>query len=235
MPETQADPRALQSPPNPKVQDVASIRLIPARSMPMRAFSLVGEHSQRCFVSHVGLLSADTDCVFDANANVYHMSPPFNSGEMAVHVAGWLETLTRDERDGMLTWIADVSTRISPSVVRQYIIHPPYEPLTCEEPGRTSGWRFSCVGLVLKCYREGANIALLDLESDKMPLVDLGTIEHGYPGVRTSLLAKLGLPGPGPWRVVLPGYVFHSLGRRDEEIRRFPYVPRRPEESQFPS
>jgi hypothetical protein len=39
-------------------------------------------------------------------------------------------------------------------------------------------------------------------------------------------LVSLGLRGPGPWPVMLCGYLFHAVKRDAAAIRRSPYTPR---------
>lgn len=82
-----------------------------------------------------------------------------------------------------------------------------------------------------------AGIDLIDTDCD-WPLVDIGTLFSAYeelgriernPGLleRFPFLGReeLGIAGDGPWPVLLPGYIFHSMARTSTEIRSTPYRP----------
>jgi hypothetical protein len=57
----------------------------------------------------------------------------------------------------------------------------------------------------------------------------LNTLDLAYPGIahQSRLREHLGIPGDGPWPVVLAGYVLHALNRTKEDVRRRPYSPSR--------
>jgi len=90
--------------------------------------------------------------------------------------------------------------------------------------------RFSCVGFVLEAYRDaGISVLLTDLAPP--PLVGLDALKTQYPEFAKILdrpreRKKLGIPGDGPWPVVLAGYVLNALARPEREIRTTPYLAR---------
>jgi hypothetical protein len=171
-----------------------------------------------------------------------HMAPPF--GESATQVAdivGCLDDLQPDEQAKMQTWLSDVTTRIAiipefPEPWNQgYIIDPPFKEVDAEESGRTL-WRFSCVGLILCCF-ENVSIHLLDWRSGKIPLPDEKAVRENYFRLPLAFVKRRYpslLDGPGPWRLVLPGYVFHSMSRDDASIRARPHLPSSAAEANFP-
>jgi hypothetical protein len=83
---------------------------------------------------------------------------------------------------------------------------------------------------VIEAYRE-ARIDVLRTEIDSLPLVSLDTLKTQYPGHarrldRAQLRTEFGIPGDGPWPVVLAGYVLNALDRPEAEIRSTPYRAR---------
>ena len=86
--------------------------------------------------------------------------------------------------------------------------------------------RFSCAGFVVEAYRE-AGVDVLRTDDDRLPAVSLDELKTQYPAFAESLASsrlrqKLGIPGDGPWRVVLAGYVLNALARSEDEIRSEP-------------
>jgi hypothetical protein len=110
--------------------------------------------------------------------------------------------------------------------VRQYVISPHVDDIRREDQTLVCR-RFSCAGLVIEAYRE-ARIDVLRTESDSLPLVSLDTLKMQYPAQaphldHAKLRKQLGVPGDGPWPVVLAGYVLNALDRPEREIRSTPY------------
>jgi hypothetical protein len=199
------------------------------------ALAVVGCLAADNFVTHVALLDARTDLHHGDSVSVWHMGPPFEKSTVEAQVLGWLEDITREEQAEMTTWLKDLATRISPGLEplrkwRHYTIHPPFESFIDKEAGRVAHWRFSCVGLVLKCYEAVVGVKLLAWDSLELPPVGQDILREAY-GLNTEeygerFRARLGIPGSGPWRIVLAGYVFHSLKRPAAEIRAIPFAPR---------
>ena len=88
--------------------------------------------------------------------------------------------------------------------------------------------RFSCVGFVIEAYR-AAGIDLLITDENDLPLISYQELRRVYPllgRLATNRRKQFGIVGDGPFRIVLPGYLFHSLTRTYGVIRRKPYKPR---------
>jgi hypothetical protein len=215
-------------------------------------FSVVGQYvnSPRSrFVQHVALLRFDEELDYGRpEIRVWHMGPPLvagaissaSSGEATCtsHLTGLVELNAR-EIEGIETWLADVDKEDRPlgraALLRQYTVHPPVFWVTAENGVRLYR-RFSCAGFVLDGYRSiGINL-IDDSGAHSLPSVDLQTIADAYGGnVRNEhLRERLGIPGNGPWRILLTGYLMHSLNRSDDEIRMFPHVPTSEAEKEFP-
>jgi len=85
--------------------------------------------------------------------------------------------------------------------------------------------RFSCAGFVLDAHRQvEINLLLVDEEAlQALPEVDEQMLVLAYPDANRRRLHRLGVPGNGPWRIILAGYVFHALDRTSQQIRDRPY------------
>ena len=217
---------------------------MPARVVPgqpeirIPRFAVIGTYDGEgsTFVRHVALLN-DEGCVsYGSEVRVFHMGPPLVAGARSqaqagqdptcqCHVVGWLN-LTADERDGIVDWLAEVDKEDRPSGLLgmwlSYTVAPPERWHPDENGGRLYR-RFSCGGFVLACYRDGAGIALIDMTSPTdWPEVSLDEIVRAYgPRVRAKgeLRKELGIPGEGPWPILLAGYVVQAFNRSDQEIR----------------
>jgi hypothetical protein len=110
---------------------------------------------------------------------------------------------------------------------KMYCVVPHATPLR-EVDGRYSRMRFSCAGFVFEAYRK-ARIVLVD--QDTLPEATLADIRSAYGRYMEILeragvaLDEIGLGGNGPWRVLFCGYLFHSLGRDVNAVRREPFAP----------
>ncbi len=219
-------------------------------------FSVVGTYAQPNrdrFVRHVALLRDDCELYFGSLATVRHTLPPIVAGEhssqvlpqaygqCAVHVVAYLEDLTADEAAGIETTLADIDVQtqlIGPApALSHYVVDPPVLWVIDNVTGTKRFRKFSCVGFVLECYQEGAGICLLNLDG-QFPPVDIETLAavYGNPVRNEKLRQRFGLTGPGEeWRIVVPGYVMHSLARTSSEVRQLPYAARSADEANFPA
>lgn len=205
---------------------------------PLGRFFVIGErYGLDGFVHHVALHADTTEITHGQAVDVVHMGPPLDtSGTMNAHVAGNVP-LTLGEVAEMEVWIAKIEDEYEHAHAgkfHQYVIHPTSEDFRDPITGVRRYRRFSCAGFVLDAHRH-VEIDLLDLDETVLPEVSEDTIVSAYPWVaRLSLerRARLGLRGDGPWRVVLAGYVLHSLNRSSDNIRAEPYQAR-PSDSHF--
>ncbi len=204
------------------------------------------------FVRHVALLVEKSTLLFGNNALVWQMRPPLVVGERSrreasedgdrceAHLAGFTD-LDLDDFAGIQTWLAEVDKERRPQGLRagieQYTVHPPVVMVTDRISGVVRYRKFSCVGLVLECYRNGAGINLIDWKSEELPEVTLDSIVSIY-GEELRSKEKVreswGIPGDGPWRVALAGYVLHALDRPVSEVREAHYIPKSSDEGGFP-
>jgi len=136
--------------------------------------------------------------------------------------------------------------RSGANLFQQYVVIPHVTWVRSPENGRRIRRRFSCAGFVIESYRR-AGIILIDTEAE-LPEVDEELLLIAYPDLARLEGAKdrvkagygfkdredLGLEGKGPWRVLLAGYVFHSLKRASvAHPRPSPYVPQSSSEGFF--
>jgi hypothetical protein len=212
------------------------------------------------FVRHVALLTSDSPIAAGTRAEVFHSGPPLVAGtESAERYPNARTTLpdlvadldlTTSEYEAIENWLAGVETenRIeseSALPFQQYTIIPHMNWHTAPETGRRIRRRFSCCGFVFEAYL-AADIILLDQLA--MPEAAEDLLNAAYPDLlrveeSQPLARKLGFAGrgdlgittDGPWRVMLPGYLFHATARSTKENRRpAPYVPADASESCYP-
>jgi hypothetical protein len=199
----------------------------------VRRFDVLGidADSSAGFVRHVGL-AADESLSFDSGSmpEMIHMGPPFGTAAptgpiTCVGTAG----LTADEILTMELFVERIGAEYEASGIRdarrQYCIAPHVRPYYDE--GTVVCSQFNCVGFVIEAYRF-ANIDLLATEPCALPLIQLDVLARQYPRVEGALRnlrfrEQMGIPGDGPWPVVLAGYVLNALARSEEEIRSEPY------------
>ena len=205
-------------------------------------FSVIGMYladSGTSFVQHVAILRDDAELRYAMQGvRVCHMGPPLVAGAQsagvaqpeectcAAHLIGDVE-LDAEEIEGVKTWLVEVDKEIRPTnKLRQYIVDPPMKWVEAENKTRLYR-RFSCAGFVLECYRS-VDIDLIRVaDAERLPEVDLETVARAYGDSvrRETLRSRLGIPGDGPWRIVLAGYIMHALNRTDHLIRQIPHVP----------
>ncbi len=106
------------------------------------------------------------------------------------------------------------------------MIAPHIDPVRAPD-GTVICHRFSCAGLVIESYRE-IDIPLLHTDAESLPAVPLETLVRQYPDLESLLKnprvrEAYGIPGDGPWPVVLAGYVMNAMNRTEEEIRSTPH------------
>jgi len=204
-------------------------------------YSIVGmyrdEPSSR-FVKHVALIRDEGPAVRGTEVPVWEMQPPLVAGPVSTcrarqdakcpaHVVGWL-SLTSDEREGITDWLSEVDKQDRPYTQsgrwEQYTVSlRPEDQWHADEKGVPLYRRFNCVSFVLAAYQDGAGISLIDTSKPEgLPEVDIETVVRAYgEPLRTHdrVRTEIGLPGHGPWRILLAGYVCHALDRPDASIR----------------
>lgn len=221
-----------------------------------RRLAVVGIYSStnRPFVVHAALLAKDQELKGECGLPFFHMGPPIAMGDaLDCHLIGQIE-LTNEEIEAIDDWVASISTQHSDTTIlpfQQYVVVPHMKWMYSEE-NRPLRQRFSCVGYVIEAYRS-AGIDLI--ETERLPEVDKETLKVAYPDfgqmeqiaqnprgsayLANNLgfqgLEDLGIPGDGPWRVALAGYLFHAADRyRNKRVRPAAFVATRIEEASFP-
>jgi hypothetical protein len=207
----------------------------------VRAYDAVGvdSDSSKWFIRHVGMSLEEV--VFakgrPLQLRMVDMGPPLGTPESAcpknVDVVG-VANLSSDDASIINTFICEQIEEYKSLKSRrkdQYVVCPHF----VKGDSGVSARRYSCAGFVFECYLD-LGIILVDL--DALPLVDDSTLETAYPVLPLILKdpvwrIHVGLIDDGPWPVLLPGYLFHSLSRGSDQIRQTAYQPQ-PGDECFP-
>jgi hypothetical protein len=230
---------------------------VPTKCLGLDAFAIIPrfavvarypEAGPSRLVKHIALARSETRAKRGAEIPVWEMGPPLVAGSIGlaksgpttcvVHIVGHID-LDAEDVEGIETWLVDVDKEARPygkySNLRHYVAHPAVDWRKAEN-GLPLYRIFSCVGFILECYRS-VNIQLIDTScSTSLPELDLATLEQAFDAGQLDerTRSSIGLKGPGPWRILLPGYVIHSLKRSSEEIRTQPHFPSSSLEQEYP-
>lgn len=195
----------------------------------VRRNDVVGQDSDTVgeFVRHAGLAAIDHPAVTDAVAiRLTDMGPPLARGgeEQLVHAHGYVP-LTADEIAQIDLFTNRVESEYQANRAgrrQQYVVFPHCRPVESDD-GTVIFHRYSCGGFVIEAYRF-VGIELIVTDAASLPAVGLETLRLAYPDQQRALDSprvreSLGLDGPGPWSIVLAGYLLNSLRRTEAEIR----------------
>lgn len=218
-------------------------------------FAIVGFYApltSQTWVVHAALCAADCNAVYGDDISCWHMAPPlrFPAGyrhfssdadaQCETHVIAYVDDLTPGEAAKIETWIGNLDT-VTPTFnegVRtgeQYTIHPHARMVRDVTTGTRRFRRFSCAGFVVDCYR-AARLPLLPLDTRQLPACSQAELISVYAFLSNPIAREdFGVGNAGPWALTLPGYLFHSLLRAPEEVRRCPYIPASVQEARFPT
>ena len=193
-------------------------------------FDVFGMDSQQSpmFVAHIGLaVSAYRQFKSGDSAALVHMQPPFASGRSFEPQVLGCAPLTVDEENRINIFVDGLLDEYEAGQVRrakQYVIAPHAKPFR-EADGTIVYWRYSCAGFVVEAYRS-VELTIIATAATELPPVSLKSICAAYPFAENyrKTWDDWGITGDGPWPVLLPGHVLHSLNRPAEEIRQVPYV-----------
>jgi len=204
------------------------------------------------------LLAKRTTLNGEKSVEVWHMGPPVVAGPYTASQSSnkdcWPDVvgdlcLDAPECEAIEHWLAGIekqhrSIRLKP--FQQYTILP-HADLPVSEERRRLPQRFSCTGFVMQAYSE-AGIELL-VEPNSLPEVDRECLENAYSGFLEwenrapriqerfgfTSLEDIGITGQGPWKIALPGYLFHATARAtDDKPRPRPHQPASSDEAYFP-
>jgi hypothetical protein len=186
------------------------------------------------FIGHVALAGERKSSFGESDElSLVHMMPPLERGtsHSPINCVGTVG-LTVDEMRQIDVFVDELESeyeaaRIRNDQRRQYVIAPHAHDVLADD-GTVIFRRFNCGGFVIESYRE-IGIDLLLTDPNNLPAVSLETLVRQYPDLATLLhnpavREKYGIPGDGPWSVVLAGYVMNALNRTAEEIRRQPHT-----------
>ncbi len=181
------------------------------------------------FVGHLSMSNMNyQDIMYGSVISVTHMAPPFRTlGEMRAHTMG-SASLSQEEVLKIEIFLFNVAKEYKSclqkkSATDQYIAHPHKTEVKDKIDGLLLFRRFSCAGLVVEAYRY-ARVDLVKTEDSDLPPVMLDTLRVVYPDIDKQDKKRMGLSDPGPWPILLPGYILHALERTREEIRAQPYA-----------
>lgn len=187
-------------------------------------FAVVGYYNyNRTAVLHAALLREDRAAirvgqkvpVFEMGLNMLVVGPLTTSQlestpTMEPEVIGYVN-LSSDERKQLSLRLSELDKDTAASG-SGFLLFPHAIP---------SRRQFSCIGFVYDCY-DSCNIQLVDIST--LPDVYADFMSNLFPSLaRERNRIAHGLTGNGPWKILLPGYVFHSLSRSDVDIRRHPF------------
>jgi hypothetical protein len=205
-------------------------------------FDVVGQDAAATpeFIGHIALArERATNYRVTEPLNVVHMRPPLeHAGQCHAHCIGSVG-LTADEEQQIAVFSDEIQSEYLAAQVNtrsQYVISPHVKEVRSDD-GTVVCYRFSCAGFVIEAYHE-AGIDVLTFADEDLPPVSLDALKTQYPrfaGLLDSdrMREELGIPGDGPWRVVLAGYVMNALDRPESAIRSLRYSPQ-PGDEFFP-
>jgi len=204
-------------------------------------YDAVGIDSEKgkWFIRHVGMSLEEVDFVKGKplQLRMVDMGPPLGLPESAspqnVDVVG-NANLSSDDASIINTFICEQIEEyksLKSGRKEQYVVLPHF----VKSDSRVSARRYSCAGFVFECYMD-LGITLVDV--DALPNVDESILSIVYPLLPRILKDRewrlhVGLAEDGPWQVLLPGYLFHSLSRGADQIRQATYQPK-PGDKCFP-
>lgn len=203
----------------------------------IRVYDTLGQDAKdvESFVGHIGLATGTVEVNEQqvVLAKMVEMCPPLivpkpdeatDSDWDRIDVVGSIE-LTAAESKQVAIFIEETAKELDSIPKRhQYNVHPHF----LDRQGPDTVRRYSCAGYVQQAY-EYADIDLVDITA--IPDVGLETILPAYSDSREELEHPrarrfVGLKGDGPWPVLLPGDIFHSMNRAPQDCRTAPYKPK---------
>ena len=211
----------------------------PTSPVDIAAFDVVGTDSdtQPGFVRHVALaVVAMGGCPAGGPVPASHMQPPLDvAGVVPLHTHGTVP-LANEEKERLHRFVKNLDLEFAGRRT-QYCVRPHAEPSRVAD-GTVRYTRFSCVGFVIVAYRE-VELDVIRTDDDSLPSVSLDTLLLAYPDLRRELTSvaarrRAGLPGDGPWLVLLPGHLLTALARDEVSIRSGPPYRAGPGDEYFP-
>lgn len=183
------------------------------------------------FIRHVGLAQEEGPLDgLGSTLAMTHMAPPLEIGVPSGPISSLgTASLTGDEILQIMAFVdnhADEYTKSNAvKTFDQYCVAPHVRERRTPD-GDLLCLQFNCGGFVIEAYRF-ADIDLLETDPASLPLTSLEILRGQYPQFAEllripRLRQRMGIPGDGPWPVVLAGYVINAMNRPDDEIRAQP-------------
>lgn len=199
------------------------VRFLPADVEVLDVVGYRGSPVDSATVTHAAISRSAASLDLGDDCEVWHARPPVMEDKCQIHVAARLVSLTANEAADLQDDTADIVLDMPPPARRglnHYQVKPAVSaPILDNKSRRQRHRKFSCAGFVIHVYRQ-IGIELIQHE-DELPEIDLQTIEAHYPFIKGSghIRRLCGIDGPGPWKVVLAGYVLRAFDRDDASIR----------------
>ncbi len=198
------------------------------------ACSIIGSYAQgdaapKEAVDHLGLLVGEMSVDLGENKQVVVHDMRFTLGKttMPCGLLGTISDLEAATIIKMEQWVLDMLG----SERKEYYVLPASTIMKSDTSDSSpTHVKFTCAGFVERCYRDVANRKLV-VDDACLPEIDLQTLLDVWANF-SSLLGnarqrmKRGLEGNGPWRVLMPAYLFHAIHHIDKNGRdAVPYQP----------
>lgn len=187
--------------------------------------SVVGSCTEEDAVFHVGVLEQAQLIASGDLVSVFHMADPLSKlelpGTVDAHALGWVLDLGDDDHESIKEWAVGLA---SGGFELKYLAFPSYEINKDPATGRVIRREFSCAGFVQACYEEALQIWLI-APTDELPEVSRDVLLCVWDERELSAARRYGLRGPGPWKVLLPSYLFHALCKSRAELPHKPPTP----------
>jgi hypothetical protein len=187
--------------------------------------AVVGECTEENTVPHVGILERARTIKAGEVVSVFHMANPASRlqmpGTMSAHAVGWVLDLLDHEHEEIGLWLQELATS---TIQIEYVAFPANDVVADKVTGRTIGRKFSCAGFVQACFDESIQIRLI-VPTDELPDVSRDVLLCVWEERYLSIARRYGLRGPGPWKVLLPSYLFHALSKERSGLPHKPPSP----------
>jgi hypothetical protein len=196
----------------------------------IRKFDVVGNDSasQSHFIGHVGLAAEECICR-GFPIDLIHMAPPMGRDAVSGPTCHGAIALTVDEMLQIQVFVDELISEYQAARVdsrNQYVIAPHVRETSAAD-GTLVCRRFSCGGFVVEAYRS-IDVDFVDTSPTGLPPVSLSTLKTVYPETarvldNSRLREGFGIPGDGPWPILLPGYLLNALDRSEADARSRPW------------
>lgn len=170
-------------------------------------------YRERGHLSHVGFAWEFAEVSRDNEVAVVDGRPVRRDHDkLPVHVIGRVR-LARRERMLMTSWL---ERHLRVRLLAGDFIHIDDAARDCNS-GRIIGRRTSGAMLVHECLRSCTDITLVDLA--ELPMIERSRLSElwGERAIQMSVYRDE-LPGDGPWAVLLPAHILHSLARSNPRV-----------------